>query len=109
MENFKTWLGFGPADPNKPIIIPDPEHKIPYELKTWITFKCFDACIGEFSDKNLISSERYCLKECSEHLKNTAVAYQSTQEFKGFNKQQKQPFLNGLGKTNTGVTKFNQI
>lgn len=61
---------FGAVDPNAPVAPPpEPLHKIPHELSTWITFKCFDACIGDFNDKNLIGQERYCIKECTEHLK----------------------------------------
>ena len=70
MEKIKSYLGMGPIDPNLPVPPPpEPLHKIPNELNTWITFKCFDACIGDFSDKNLYQTERHCLKECAEHLK----------------------------------------
>ena len=66
------------------------EHKIPYELSTWITLKCFDTCISDFTDKNLVGKERYCMKECTGHLLTSAVGYQSTQEYAGFSKSKQE-------------------
>ena len=92
MEAIKDFFGYGPVDPNAPIPPPrEPEHKIPHDMLTFITFKCFDSCIGDFNDKNLVGEERYCLKACADSLRTQTVAYQSTQEFRGFSKNNTSP------------------
>jgi hypothetical protein len=39
---------------NPPVPLTEEHMKIPHEMYNWITFKCFDACIGTFRDKKLI-------------------------------------------------------
>lgn len=34
-----------------------PKQKMPHEIYSWITFKCFDACISNFENKTLDSQE----------------------------------------------------
>ena len=66
----------GIEDPNAPPVPPKlPDHQIPNEMLTFITFKCFDACTGDFSDKNLVGEERYCLRNCADTLKTQCVAF----------------------------------
>lgn len=85
MDTVKSWLGYDSA-PVEPVKPKEAEHKIPFELSTWITLKCFDTCISDFSDKNLVGKERYCIKECTGHLLTSTVGYQTTQEYAGFSK-----------------------
>jgi hypothetical protein len=76
MDRVKEFFGIKEDPNNPPPPPPEPEHKIPHEMATWITFRCFDACVGNLNDKILANSEIGCIKECAEHLKAPAVAYQ---------------------------------
>ena len=84
MEDIKIALGLVDPPEDAPMKEMNPNHKLTPEIRTWITFKCFDACIGDFDDKNLLQRERHCLKECSDHLKQQASCYRVSQQFRGF-------------------------
>ena len=61
---------------------------MPDEMKNYITHKCFDACFGEFKDKNLNMNERNCMKTCVENFMTVPKVYQQTQQFEGFVKKE---------------------
>jgi len=48
---------------------------MPDEMKNYITHKCFDACFGEFKDKNLNMNERNCMKTCVENFMTVPKVY----------------------------------
>ena len=58
-----------------PISVTEEHMKMPHEMYNWIVFKCFDACIGTFRDKRLISTEMACLTECVESLKSNPQSF----------------------------------
>lgn len=51
------------------------EPKMPYDLYNYILFKCFDACIGNFSNKTIDVNEKKCVDECVYNLKEAPMAY----------------------------------
>ena len=65
-----------------------PEYRMPDEVKNYIVERCFDACIGEFTDKRLLKTESHCMEECATNLKKLPLAYQQTQQFQGFIKRE---------------------
>ena len=86
-ETIKTWLFGQPKNPDA-IRPPVPvENQIPYEMYSWSLSKCFDACVGELSDKYLLREEKHCITECVVHLKANPIAYQQSQGFYGFNEK----------------------
>jgi hypothetical protein len=60
---------------------------MPNELKNYIIERCFDACIGDFNDKNLLPNEVSCMQNCANHLKTIPHAYQQSHSFQGFIKK----------------------
>jgi len=54
---------------------------MPHELKNYIIERCFDACIGDFNDKNLLPNEVSCMENCANHLKTIPHAYQQSHSF----------------------------
>jgi hypothetical protein len=87
--------------------------QMPHEMSVFITHSCFDACIGEFTSKLLLNTERHCMEECVSHFKNVPYAYQQSQQFKGWNEvvtdQTAQPNVlpawTGTGAASTDVGK----
>ena len=53
-------------------------------MYNFIIFKCFDACIGNFSNKIIDVNEKKCVEECVHHLNTVPTAFQKTHSFQGF-------------------------
>ena len=107
-------LIYGPQDgvPKEPEPLPK-RQQMPHEISVFITHSCFDACIGEFSSKLLLNTERHCMAECVTNFKNVPYAYQQSQQFKGWNdvvtdqtvQPNVMPAWTGTGAASTDVSK----
>jgi hypothetical protein len=56
-------------------VVPHHEEKIPHEMYNFILFRCFDTCVTTFNNKTIDNTEKNCVEECVNNLKEAPLNY----------------------------------